>query len=90
MPVAIGTSITNLAKRSLDFSDFNHASQSWKTVCYNTQTKRQVQTWQLKKGIVKTTKSVTLLPFSTTAGHGFTKLKEHGMRLKSDSGAHLE
>ena len=36
-----------------------------KNICCATQTRRHVQTQQLQKGLVKTTKSITLPPFST-------------------------
>ena len=47
---------------------------------------RQVQSQQLQKITVKTTKSVTLPSFSTTAVHDFTKLKGHGMRFNLIAG----
>ena len=77
VPVSIDTSITDLTVNSLNISDFEHPSQSWKAVCCTTQTRRQVQSQQLQKGIVKTTKST----FSTTGVNGFTKLKGNLMRL---------
>ena len=40
-----------------------------------------MQAQQLQKSIVKTTKPVTLPPFSIRAVHGFTKLKGHVTRL---------
>ena len=46
VPVAIGTSITDLSINYLNTSYFNKASQSWETVCCATQTKRQVQSQQ--------------------------------------------
>ena len=66
---------------SLDVSYFEHASQSQKTVCYTTQTIRQVQSKQLQRRILKTTKSVTLQPFPSAFVHGFIKIKGHGMKL---------
>ena len=40
-----------------------------------------VQAQQIWKSTVKTTKRITLPPFSTTLVKGHTKLKGHGMRL---------
>ena len=50
-------------------------------MCYATQSRRKVQAQQLQKSIVKTTKHLTLPPFSTMVVKGHTKLKGHGMRL---------
>ena len=46
-----------------------------------TQSRRKLQAQQLQKSTVKTTKPITLSPFSTTVVKGCTKLKGHGMRL---------
>ena len=46
-----------------------------------TQTRRKIQAQQFQKQTVKTTKPITLPPFSTTVVHGHTKLKSHGVRL---------
>ena len=81
MPVTIGTSLTDMAVDSLDSSDTTNLSTSWKTVCYATQTRRQIQAQQIQKPNVKTTKPITFPPFSTTVVHGHTKLKGHGLRL---------
>ena len=43
VPVTIGTSLTDMAVDSLDLSDTTKLSPSWKTVCYATQTRRQIQ-----------------------------------------------
>ena len=43
VPVTIGTSLTDIAVDSLDLSDTTTLSPSWKTVCYATQTRRQIQ-----------------------------------------------
>ena len=81
VPVSIGTSLTDTAVDSLDLSDTITLSPSWKTVCYSTQTRRQIQAQQIQKPTVKITKPITLPPFSTTVVHGHTKLKGHGLRL---------
>ena len=47
--------------------------------CYST--RRQIQAQQIQKQTVKTTKHITLPPFSTTVVHGHTKLKGHGLKL---------
>ena len=81
VPVTIGTFLTDMAVDSLDLSDTTNLSTSWKTVCYATNTRRQIQAQQVQKPTVKTTKPITLPPFSTTVVHGHTKLKGHGLRL---------
>ena len=81
VPVIIGISLTDMAVDSLSTLDQSKLSTSWKTVCCTTQSRRKVQAQQLQKGIIKTTKPITLPPFSTTAVKGHTKLKGHGMRL---------
>ena len=72
VPVAIGSSITDMAIDSLGTSDFNHTLQSWKTVHCATKTNRHVQIQQLQNDIIETMKSIKLLPLSTTAVYGFT------------------
>ena len=81
VPVTIGTSLTDMAVDSLDLSDASKLSTSWKTVCFATQTRRQIQAQQIQKQTVKTTKPITLPPFPTTVVHGHTKLKGHGLKL---------
>ena len=81
VPVTIGTSLTDMAVDSLDFSDTTNLSSSWKTVCYATKKKRKIQAQQVQKPTVKTTKPITLPPFSITVVHGHTKLKGHGWKL---------
>ena len=76
VPVTIGTSLTDMDVDSLDLSDTTKLSPSWKIVCYATQTRRQIQAQQIQKPTVKTTKPITLPPFSTTVVHGHTKLKD--------------
>ena len=41
--VTIGTSLTDMAVDSLGLSDTSQLSTSWKSVCFATQTRRQVQ-----------------------------------------------
>ena len=53
VPVTIGTSLTDIAVDSLDLSDTTTLSPSWKTVCYATQTRRQIQAQQIQKPTVK-------------------------------------
>ena len=81
VPVTIGTSLTDMAVDSLGPSDPCQLPASWKTVCFTTQSRRQVQAQQLQKSTVKTTKAITLPSFSTTVVIRCTKLKGHGMRL---------
>ena len=81
VPVAIGTTITDMA---VDFMNENHPenmSKSWKAVCCATQSRRLIQAQPSKKGFIKTTKPVTLPPFSTTIIKDSAKLRSHGMRL---------
>ena len=81
VPVTIGTSLTDMAVDSLGTSDSSKLSTPWKTVCFATQTRRKIQAQQFQKQTVKTTKPITLPPFSTTIVHGHTKLKSHGVKL---------
>ena len=81
VPVTIGTSLTDMAVDLLDHSDTANLPTLWKTVCYATKTRRQIQAQQVQKPTVKTTKPITLPPFSTTVVHGHTKLKGHGLKL---------
>ena len=81
VPVTMGTSLTDMAVDSLDLSDTSNLSTSWKTVCFATQTRRQIEAQQIQKQTVKTTKPITLPPFSTTVVHGHTKLKGRGLKL---------
>ena len=70
-----------MAVDSSGTSDPSKLSTPWKTVCLATQTRRKIQAQQFQKQTVKTTKPITLPPFSTTVVHGHTKLKSHGVRL---------
>ena len=86
VPVTIGTSLTDMAVDSLETSDTANLSTPWKTVCCATQTRRKMQAQQFQKQTVKTTKPITLPPFSTTIVHGHTKLKSHVVKLNLIAG----
>ena len=81
VPVTIGTSLTDMAVGSLGTLDQTKLTNPWKTMCCATQSQRKVQTQQAQKNTVKTTKPITMPPFSTTLIRGHTKLKGHGMRF---------
>ena len=74
VPVTIGTSLTDMAVDSLGTSDTSKLSSPWKTVLLLKLEEKLKQT-------VKTTKPITLPPFSTTIVHGHTKLKSHGVKF---------
>ena len=81
VPVAIGTTITDMV---VDFIPKNNPDQifpSWKAVCCATQSKWLMQAQPDNKYLIRTTKPITLRPFSTTTIKGNTKLRSHGMRL---------
>ena len=82
VPLTIGPSLTDMAVDSLGTLDHSKFSISWQTMCFVTQSRSRVQAQQLQKITVKTTKPMTLPPFSTVEVKGHTKLKGHGMRLK--------
>ena len=90
VPVTIGTTITDMAG---DFINEKNPEIMSKSVCCATQSRRLVQAQPSKKGFIKTTKPVTLSPFSTTIIKGSTKLRSHGMRLnliaESSQSTHL-
>ena len=68
----------------VDFINKNNSDQispSWKAVCCATQSKCLVQAQPDNKYLIRTTKSITLPPFSTTSIKGSTKLRSHGMRF---------
>ena len=81
VPVAIGNTITDMAVDFINKNNPENVSKSWKVVCCATQSRRLVQAQPSKKGSIKTTKPVTLPPFSTTIIKGSTKLRSHCMRL---------
>ena len=84
MPVTIDTSLTDMAVDSLSTSDTSKLSTPCKTVCCATQTRRNIQAQQFQKQTVKTTKPITLPPFSTTIVHGHTKLEEPWSKAQPD------
>ena len=79
--------------KSLHSYNPENVSKLRKAVCCATQSRRLVQAQPSKKGFIKTTKSVTLSPFSTTIIEGSTKLRSHDMRLnviaESSTSTHL-
>ena len=81
VPIAIGTTITDMAVEFISKFKPENLSKSWKAVCCATQSKWLVQAQPENKFLIRTTKSVTLPPFSTTTIRGCTKLRSHGMRL---------
>ena len=80
VPVAIGTTITDMAVEYIGKFKPENLSKSWKAVCC-AKSKSLVQAQPENKFLIRTTKSVTLPPFSTTTIRGCTKLRSHGMRL---------
>ena len=59
----------------------DNISKSWKAVCCATQSKWLVQAQPDNKYLIRTTKPMTLPPFSPTTIRGSTKLRSHEMRL---------
>ena len=81
VPVAIGTTITDMVVDFINKTHPDNISKSWKTVCCATQSKLLVQAQPDSKYLIRTTKPMTLPPLSTTTVRGSTKLRSHGMRL---------
>ena len=81
MPVAIGTTLTDMVVEFISQNNPENISKSWKAVCGATQSKWLVQAQPENKYLVRTTKPITLPPFSTTTIKGSTKLRSHEMRL---------
>ena len=81
VPVGIGTTITDMVVEFINHNNPENISKRWKAVCCATQSKWLVQTQPENKYLVRTTKPITLPPFSTTTIKGSTKLRSHGMRL---------
>ena len=79
--MAIGTTINDMAVEYIGKFKPENLSKSWKAVYCVTQSKWLVQAQPENKFLIRTTKSVTLPPFSTTTIRGCTKLRSHGMRL---------
>ena len=81
VPVEIGTTITDMVVDFINQNNPDKISKSWKAVCCATQSKWLVQAQPDNKYLIRTTKPITLPPFSTTTIKGSTKLRSHGMRL---------
>ena len=81
LPDAIGTPITDMFVDFINQNNPENTSKSWKAVCPATQSKWPVQAQPKNKYFIRTTKPITLPPFSTTTLKGSTKLRSHGMRL---------
>ena len=81
VPVAIGTTITDMVVEFINQNNPENISKSWKTVCCATQSKWLEQAQPENKYLLRTTKPITLSPSSTTTIKGSTKLRSHGMRL---------
>ena len=81
VPFVIGTTITDMVVDFINKTNPDNISKSWKAVCCATQSKWLVQAQPENKFLIRTTKPVTLPPFSTTTIRGSTKLRSHGMRL---------
>ena len=81
VPVSIGTTITDVVVDFINQHKPENISKSWKVVCCATHTRKLIQAQPNSKRAIKTTKPVTLPPFSTTVVKGNTKFKSHGMRL---------
>ena len=78
VPVAIGTTITDMAVEYIGKFKPENLSKFWKAVCCATQSKWLVQAHPENKFLIRTTKSITLPPFSTTTIRGCTKLGTMG------------
>ena len=81
VPVSIGTTITVLVVDFINQHKPDNMSKSWKVVCCAMHTSKLVHAQPNSKRGIKTTKPVTLPPFSTTVVKGNTKFRNHGMRL---------
>ena len=81
VPIAIGTTITDMVVEFINKIKADNLPKSWKAVCCATQSKWLVQAQPENKFLVRATKSVTRSPFSTTTIKGNTKLRSHGMRF---------
>ena len=81
VPVAIGTTNTDMVVDFINQNNPENISKSWKAVCCATQSKWLVQAQPDNKYLIRTTKPITLPPFLTTTIRGSTKLRSHGMRL---------
>ena len=79
--MSIGTTITDMVVDFINQHKPDNMSKSWKVVCCATHTRKVVQSQSSSKRAIKTTKPVTLPPFSTTVVKGNTKFRSHCMRL---------
>ena len=79
VPVSIGTTITDMVVNFINQHKPDNMSKSWKVECCATHTRKLVQSQPISKRAIKTTKPVTLPPFSTTVVKGNTKFRSHGM-----------
>ena len=69
VPVAMSITIIDMAGDFINQKNPENVSKSWKVVCCATQSRRLVQAQPSRKGSIKTTKPVTLPPFSTHNNH---------------------
>ena len=81
VPVSIGTTINDMVVDFINQHKPDNMSKSWKVVCCAMHTRKPMQAQPNSKRAIKTTKPVTLPPFSTTVVKGNTKFKSHGKRL---------
>ena len=75
VPVSIGTTITDMVVDFINQHKPDNMSKSWKVVCCAMHTRKLVQAQPNSKRATKTTKPVTMPPFSTTVVKGNTKFK---------------
>ena len=75
VPAAIGTTITDMVVEFINHNNPENISKFWKAVCCATQSKWLVQAQHENKYLGRTTKPITLPPFSTTTIKGRTKLR---------------
>ena len=87
VPVSIGTTITDMVVDFINKNKSDNVSKSWKEVCCATHTRKLVHAQPKSKRFIKTTKPVTVPPFSTTMIKGNTKFRSHGMRLNLIDGS---
>ena len=81
VPVSIGTTITDMVVHFINQHKPENMSKSWKVVCCATHTRKRIKAQPNSKRAIKTTKPVTLPPFSTTVVKGNTKFRSHDTRL---------
>ena len=81
VPVAIGTTITDMVVDFIGHNSPEFLSKSWKVLYCATQSRHLVHAQPFQKCFIETTKPVTLPPFSTTTMKGSTKPRSYDMRL---------